>query len=375
MKYFTTLLLALFSVLAIGQADENKEIIIDTVQTDDLYLAAEKIEVKAPVKGDLIVAGGALMVYDSIYGDLTGAGGELTIKGYVMDDVRLAGGKIIVDAEVGDDLVVFGGEVIITENARIHGKLVCSAGNVTMNGEVAELMKLRGSEVAINGTVKGASKIVMENLALGPDAKFLKDVEYYSADGEVDFKKSLVGAESRFSEELGGEESQLSLTTFGTDSLKLWIYYVLSAFLAILVIHALFRNAFSTAVEDLEKNLSKSFGFGLIYLFGIPLLILLAFLILIGIPLGLFAAGVFIFSLLAGHLVASLLVIYYWKKRKEKNWEFWKVTFLALGCAIILRLLTMIPFIGILISIVILSITYGALTLNVLKNRSQPVKI
>jgi len=152
------------------------------------------------------------------------------------------------------------------------------------------------------------------------------------------------------------------------------VYYILSAFLVILVLHALFRNAFSNAVEGLEKSLLKSFGFGLIYLFGIPLLILLAFLLIIGIPLGLFATVVFVFSLLFGHLVAALLVAYYLRKRNEKDWGFWSITFLALLCAIILRILTMIPFAGILLSVVILSITYGALTLKVINSKKQLVK-
>jgi hypothetical protein len=184
----------------------------------------------------------------------------------------------------------------------------------------------------------------------------------------------LVNAKAKFNEDLGEGNSQMSLTTLGTKSLKYWVTYILSSFLAILVLHALFRNAFSNAVDDLENSVLKSFGFGLIYLIGIPLMILLTFVIAIGIPLGLFATAVFVFSLLFGHLVAALLVVYYLRHSIQKNWGFWNITFLALICAIILRILTMIPYAGILISVVILSITYGALTLNVLHPNKQLVK-
>ncbi|MDC8006157.1 polymer-forming cytoskeletal protein [Aureisphaera galaxeae] len=374
MKKLTTLCLLLFSILAFSQSENKEGIIINDIQQDDKYLADEKIQVNAAVQGDLVIAGGNLIVKDSIHGDLIAAGGELSVEGYVMDDVRIAGGKVTIDSEIGDDLVVFGGEVLLSENARIHGQLLCYAGDITMNGEVMERLKVRGGDVSINGTVRGPAKLVGEELTIGSNAKFHGNVEYWNDDGEMDFQNSLVNGKAQFNEELSKENSQSSLTTLGTASIKLWIFYILSAFLVILVLHALFRNAFSNAVEGLKDNWLKSFGFGLIYLIGIPLLILLAFLMLIGIPLGLFATVIFIFSLLFGHLVASLLVTYYLKERNGKNWGFWSITFLALLIAIVLRLFTIIPYAGVLVSIVILSITYGALTLKVLQSKKQLAK-
>lgn len=366
--------MALCSMVSFGQAEKESHIVINRTQQDDTYRAGETVEINAVVQGDLVIAGGKLFVNDSIVGDLTGAGGELSISGPIADDVRVAGGKITIDSNIGDDLVVFGGEVIITEKARINGKLVCSGGDITINGEVIEALEVRGGDVSINGIIRGDSKIMGEDITIGSNAKFHKDVEYWRNDGEMDFKNSLVNANAQFSEQLKDEESQSSLTGLGTNSLKMWVFYALSAFLVILAFHALFRNAFSNAVEGLEDNLLKSFGFGLIYLVGIPLLILLAFLILIGIPLGLFATAVFIASLFFGHLIAALLVIYYLRKRYDKNWGFWIITFLALLCAVVLRLLTKIPYAGILISVVILSITYGALTLQVLRSKKHRIE-
>ncbi len=374
MKTITFLLIALCSMVSFGQTENEGDILISKTQQDDTYRAGENIKVNAAIQGDLVIAGGNLIVNDSINGDLTAAGGELFLNSYIADDVRIAVGRATIDSEIGDDLVVFGGEVILTENAIIHGNLICFAGNIKINGEVIGKLDIKGADVLIDGTIRETSKIIGEDITIGSNAKFYKDVEYWNNEGEIDFKNSLVNTKAQFNEDLGEEESQLSLTSFGTTSFKLWVFYILSAFLVILVLHALFRNAFSSAVEGLEKNLLKSFGFGLIYLIGIPLLILLALLIIIGIPLGLFATVIFIFSLLFGHLIAALLVVYYFKYKKEKDWGFWSITFLALLCAIILRVLTIIPFAGILLSVVILSITYGALTLKVIHSKKHIVK-
>ena len=374
MKTIAILLISLCSMVTFGQTEREGEILIDKTQLDDTYRAGESIKVDAVVQGDLVIAGGDLTVNDSINGDLTAAGGELFLNGYIADDVRIAVGRVTIDSEIGDDLVVFGGEVILTENARVHGDLNCFAGNIELNGEVIGKLNIKGADVLINGTIKETSKILGEDITIGPNAKFNKKVEYWNSDGEIDFGNSLVNTEAQFSEDLAKEKSDLSLTTFGTASFSRWIFYILSAFLVILVLHALFKNTFSNAVEGIEKNWLKNFGFGLIYLIGIPLVIILSLVMIIGIPLGLFAAVIFIFSLLFGHLIAALMVVYYIKYKKEKDWGFWSVTFLALGCALVLRLLTMIPFAGILLSVVVLSITYGALTLKVIHFKKQLVK-
>ncbi len=374
MKTIAILLISLCSIVAFGQTEKEGDILINKTQQDDTYRAGETITVNAVVQGDLVIAGGTLIVNDSINGDLTAAGGELILNGYVADDVRIAVGRATIDSEIGDDLVVFGGEVILTENAIIHGNLKCFAGTIEMNGNVIGKLDIKGTDVLINGTIKETSKIVGENITLGANAKFNKEVEYYSSEGEMDFKNSLMNTEAQFNEALGDETSDLSLTTFGTKSLSSWVYYILSAFLAILVFHALFKNAFSNAVEGLEHKWLKSFGFGLIYLIGIPIVVLIALLLVVGIPLGLFIALVFLFSLLFGHFVAALLLAYYFRHKKEKTWGFWSVTFLALLIAIVLRLLTIIPFAGIILSVVILSITYGALTLKVIHSKKQLVK-
>ena len=353
--------------------ENESDVLINKTQNDDVYHAGETVKANATIQGDLVIAGGTLTVNDSIHEDLTAAGGELFLNGYVADDVRIAVGRATIDSEIGDDLVVFAGEVIITENAVINGKLTCYGGDVTINGEVVEGLKIGGGDVSINGTVRGPSKIAGEEVSVGSNAKFHSDVEYWHSEGEINFNNALVNSEAKFNENLE-EESQVSLIAFGITSVKKWLIYIASAFLAILVFHALFRNAFSSAVENLEDRLLKSFGFGLIYLIGIPVAILIAFLMVIGIKLGLFAVAVFVFSLVFGQIIASILIAYYLRDSMGKNWGFWPVTFVALGFAILLRFLAMIPYAGIAFAIVILSVTYGALTLNVLHSKKKLIK-
>lgn len=374
MKTITILLIALNTIVSFGQSNSEDDISINNAQQDDTYRAGETIKVNAVIQGDLVMAGGNLIVNDSINGDLTAAGGELFLNSYVADDVRIAVGRVTIDSEIGDDLIVFGGEVILTENAIIHGNLKSFSGNIEMNGEVIGKLDVKGGNVIVDGEVRESSKLIGEEITIGSNAKFYNEVQYWNSDGDIDFKGSLVNTQAQFNEELEADASQLSIRSYGTKSLKLWGGYILSAFLAILFLHTLFRNTFPNAAEGLEGKWLKSFGFGLIYLVGIPLAVIIALLIAIGIPLSLFITAIFIFSLLFGHYIASLMVVYYFKHKKEKKWGFWSITLLALACTILLRLITMIPWVGILISVVVLAITYGALTLTAFRTKKELVK-
>jgi cytoskeletal protein CcmA (bactofilin family) len=371
MKTISLLFMMLCSVLSFAQSEDT---LIQSKQEDDTYLAGETIKVDAVINGDLFAAGRQLVTTDSIYGDLVAAGARLSIENYIADDVRIAAATIIVDSEIGDDLVVFGGDVRITENAVIRGNVIGFARDIEIEGTIDGKLDIEASKITINGEINDTSRIVSEDIVIGSNAKFYKDVEYWSSDDQLDFKESLINSEAQFNEALEEEKSAVSLLTFGMTSFTAWIFYIVSVLLVILVFNGLFRNAFSNAVEGLEGNYLKSFGYGLIYLIGVPLAIAIAFLIGIGLPLGLLMTGVFIFSILVGHFISALVIAYYIKHKKEMSWNFWGITLLALLLTVVLRLLTNIPYVGILLAVVILATTYGALTLEVIHSKKQLAK-
>ena len=381
------LLVALLLPFLLGAQFEAKEdVTVSKEQKDDIYLAGETVNINTTVNGDVVASGGKITVRDSIHQDLLVAGGDIIVKGYVADDIRAAGGSLTIDTEVGDDVIVFGGEVLITEDAVIYGNLITFSGTIKVNGEVKGLVKayggnltingkiakeamLYGAEVKVDGEIGGNSKIVAEKIKIGDNAKFYGDVEYWSEDGEVDFKDSLINTKATFNEELQGDREGFSWKRFGMAAAGFWLFYIFSAFLVILVLNTAFKDLFSKAVAYVDNNILKSLGYGLLYLFGLPLLIVLTFVIIIGIPIGLFLLFFYLFSLLFGHLVAALLLTHYLNKRNESTWNFWTIVFLALGIAAVLRLLTLIPFIGIIISIVTIAVGYGVLALTLLQNK------
>ena len=378
----------LFPLLAISQFKTGEDVTISTPQNDDVYLAGKDINIDAMVNGDAVVAGSYITINDSISQDLIVAGGDIIIKGYVADDIRMAGSKLIIDSEVGDDVIVAGGELTITKDAIIKGNLITVGGKTKINGVVIGMLKARAGELKLNGVVEGdailygekikidgeiygTSEIVAEDLEIGENAQFHKDVSYWTEDGQIDFKNSLVNATANLEESLMREHKEFPWKFFGIAAIGFWVFYILSAFLVILILNYAFKNLFAEAVTYIEKDLWRSLGYGLIYLFGLPLLIVLSIMILIGIPIGLFLIAVFIFSVLFGHLVGALLLTYYLEKRNGQPWGYWKTSFIALAFAIVIRLLTFIPLLGSLIAFLVMAIAYGLLAYTLWQRRNQ----
>ena len=376
-----------FTMTSLAQQQNREHITLSEKQNDDTYLAGETIQVEAPIIGDAVFAGGTITVKDTVYSDLLVAGGEITIKGYVVDDIRAAGGKLIIDSEVGDDVIVAGGEVFISKNAIIHGNLINFSGDIEMNGKVMGMVKsysgelqmngsigeeasLFGEEVVVNGEIIGASKIAAKRIIIGKNAQFRGNVAYWSEEGEIDFKNSLAGATASLDNSLIGNRDEFSLKGFGIAAFGLWMFYIFSAFLIIVLLNWSFNNFFKIAVDYFDKNAGKSLGYGLIYLFGLPLIILVTFITLIGIPVGLFFGGFYFFSLIFGHLVTAILLSHYLNNRSEKSWDFWTISLLALGIAATIRLLTFIPFLGGLLSLVVIAVGYGLIIYALLQKKA-----
>ena len=259
----------------------------------------------------------------------------------------------------------------------VEGMVKAYGGDLKISGSIGEGAQLNGGDIKIDGKIQGSSIIVADKIEIGENAQFHGDVKYWTGKGEIDFKNSLTeGTSAFFDSSLMEGRDEFSWKRLGMATLSFWIFYILSALLVLLLLNAIFQRLFASSIKKLQGEFWKGFGYGLIYLFGIPLLIVFAFLIIIGIPISLFLLTLYLFSILFGHLVAALLIVHYVNQTKNGDWGFWKIVLMALGVAIVLRILTLIPFLGILFSIVLLAVSYGLVIITVLarKNRMTPTE-
>lgn len=347
----------------------------------DLYIGAGNIEVAAPVGGDLIAAGGKIYIRDSIAADVMLMGGEITLSSVVGDDARLAGGKLIIRGRIRGDLFIGGGEVLLASETVVEGNVFIAGGQVTLEGTVEGEVKLAGGLLTTRGTINGASTLTGGELVLGGDfnqpaqlagttiqlnegARFLGDVRYYATD-PVDFSAYLRdGAEATYDESLaelvdtGNWEEVLKAGALG------WMLFrVLTAALIILLLVWLFPRFWFRVGIAVEEEPARALGQGMLYFLGVPLLALLSFIIVIGIPVGVFLLGTYFFSITISHAIVAVAAAYWLRMRREVDWTTGQTVLVSIGLFIALKVLTWIPFLGWVVSLLSVILAFGAVVL------------
>ncbi len=375
------LLIALLVILVSGiswmraaepQAGERIE--ISNPQNDDLYLAGQEIAISALINGDLTAAGPSIIVSDSINGDLLLAGGDILITGYIADDIRVFGGTLNIQGSCGGDLIIIGGTVNIHSTANvmgdviamggeidilgnIEGKLKTYGGKINLGGRVNKDAEIKGGELYINGVVAGNAIIAAEKLSLGSQARLENQVRYWTEGGEMSFDNA--ASHAQFDPALGeGFEDE---TWGGAGFIFFLIFSLFASLLLSTLLVFVFGRYFSRGSHHFQSDFFKNFGFGILYILGIPVLIALLMVTIIGIPMGLLFLGLYLFTLVFAPTFAAVLITYWLRWRNKKEWGNWLLVLISGRIFLAFCLILFTPFVGWLIGVFVVGASFGAI--------------
>jgi cytoskeletal protein CcmA (bactofilin family) len=359
----------------------GEDVTINAPVHEDLYVAGGTVTVNAPVYGDLVVTGGRIDINDSVTHDILLAGGTAVFNGYAGDDIRCAGARLQISKDVGGDLVITGGKITIDKDVIIHGNLLISggeatlngtvkgnvnggAGQFTLNGKIEKEMDCRAGEITVNGTVLGETVLAAKIIEIGSTANFHNDVRYWNKEGSLDFKGTIKNGNAAYDPELKMETGHWLYLGFASFLILLW--YLGAALLMIFILQYLFGVTLQKAAGTALSNSLKSIGFGFLFFIAVPIAVILSFFTIIGVPVGLILLFVYItvlfFSITITSLVAANWInnVYY-----GSRWKTWKLVLTAFGIFIVLKLASLTPFVGALIMAILVCLAFGAILLNI----------
>ncbi|MDR3714223.1 MAG: hypothetical protein P4L51_15505 [Puia sp.] len=365
-------------------------VVIDQPVYEDLYLSGGTVMINAPVHGDIVVAGGTIYINDSVTRDILLAGGRATINGCVGGKIRCIGGTLRIGKDVQGDLVIAGGRVFVDKGATIFGSLLATGGELVLNGivmgdvqarmgqfilygKVGRDLDCRGGNIDIEGSVAGKALLAASgSLDIGSNASFLGEVRYWSPDKGVDFWKTLNKGNAIRDESLAIQQKHWYF--FGAATFLGVLWYLGMGLVAILLLQYLFAPLFSKAGDTVFSHILQSLGMGVGFLFGVPLLIVLAFITLIGIPLGLILLFGYISMLLFCSGIVSVVAANWLNNRGEKSAGYRSLVVKAFGIFILLRLILFTPFLGWFLFFLLVCISFGAILLNIKWRRTGSIK-
>jgi len=296
--------------------------------------------------------GGSVVVRGTVTGDVSGIAGNVLITGTVEGDVSVATGNLRIAGEVGGDISAGAGRVTLEEGATVGGDFDVGAG-----------------DVRIDGTIDGDAQIGADRIRLGETASIGGSLTY---DGQLVGNREAVSGDIRRDRTLG--PSVLS----DLQPLASWLFAVY-AFVANLLLGAILLALFpkfSDAVADRAITDPLRTGLvGLGVLAGVVLLLVLFAITIIGLPLTLIGALLFLVvawtGLVYGRFTLGMWILSLFSSQRDVDGDggnrwIGLVLGLLVGGG-----LALVPVVGDLINLLVFLLGLGALSVGLYRRRKR----
>lgn len=155
---FSIVLLPLIRAHALdARSGERVVIPAGEVVNDDLYVAASELFIEGEVNGDVYFVGQTLTITGQVNGDVNGFGQAIIVKGTVQDDVRFFGSVMYFAeaAQVGSDLLAFGASLDLRPGSQVGQDVVFYGAQSYIGAEVGRNLRIGADNVMLSGHVKG----------------------------------------------------------------------------------------------------------------------------------------------------------------------------------------------------------------------------
>jgi len=253
----------------------------------------------------------------------------------------------LADAAGPKERIVITGPVVV-DRGDTTGDIVVLDGNVLVRGTVkGDLVVLNGT-VTLRGTVKGDVIAVADRVIVGDRGQIGGDLRYGDKKPQGATSDKVKGDVKRFDIESIAAPAGVGVV------IGLWLAVTVSIFLLGLVLLLLFPRA-ADAVTRVGAG--KSLLVGLLLIILLPILAIVAFVTILGIPLGFVLMLAFVLLLAIGYVSTAWIL----GRRILKPPKARILAFLV--GLVILRLLALIPFVGGLIGFLAMLLGLGALAL------------
>jgi cytoskeletal protein CcmA (bactofilin family) len=183
------------------------------------------------------------------------------------------------DADLSGDRIVVKGPLVVPRGETVADVVVID-GRVRVAGRATGDVVAVSGPVRVSGTVEGDLVAVSDRARLTRGARVEGDVIY----GD---ERPVVAAGSTVEGELQKLDADEAFSPLGgfIGALALWIAFSISTLVAGLLLYLLAPRALDAARAAARERTGGAVGWGLLTFFGVPIVAILAFLTIVGIPL------------------------------------------------------------------------------------------
>lgn len=354
---FQLIFLALFLAIpvvslaeTVVRTGESVSIESDQVVESDFYAAGKSVMHSGEVVGDMYAVGASVTINGPIGGDLTVLGGAININSDVADDVRLISGEAIISGKVTGDVFVMGGVLKVLSSASVDGNVYFYGGEAEISGPVKGSVMGTAESFRIDSRIEGGVDVVASrSLVLGDRASVDGDISYQSI-AEITRAQQAV---------VGGEVIRNTAPSVAEKSSNFNILPAFVLIFATLCLFLFFKESLGKLVDDILTQPARATLIGLATFFAGPPAAVLMILTVLGSLVGLVTLfGLFVLYLIAFPVMIMVLGGLTMRLTMKDN-DLTLVT-VAVGLVAFV-LLTMIPVAGPIILLGAFILTLGGL--------------
>lgn len=284
----------------------------------NVYAAGADVRQAGPVRGDFVAAGGKVVVDQPVGGDASVAGGAVSVRSPVGEDLRAVGGDVSIESSVGGELLATGAHIDVAATASVAGGASLYGGNVIVKGRIGGPLDVTAQKVTIDGEVAGDARLVAGQVELGPRARLAGALRYASPNALKQSATAAIAGEVRRDASTGPpmmsgrfDGRQRDWAWHRSMQVPFWAGGLLS-FLGLLACAVLFLLVLPVfgegAAQRVQRTPGRAAAIGVGTAILLPLLAVLLFVSLLGIPLGMAVLMLYPVLLLVGFLVGVLFL-------------------------------------------------------------------
>jgi cytoskeletal protein CcmA (bactofilin family) len=265
--------------------------------------AAADDSARARIGGNAFEAGGSVDLDDPVVRNAFVSGGDVEVRGPVGGNLYAAGGEVTLEGPVDGNARMAGGRLLIAPEARVVGDATLAGGSMTMDGRVEGDLRAFGERLTVNGPVNGDLQFAGEELRLGPGARIGGEVSY-RGEGRVRVDPAAQVAGAIRKNEGGEDWHRFAHGARIAGGITVSLGMLLLGALLVLALPRFSREAAAAIREKPWQSLALGFAM----LVGVPVLLVVLVVTLIGIPLAVLLAFAYGALLVLGWLLAALFV-------------------------------------------------------------------
>lgn len=352
------------------KTDNSIKLSKEEVADGNIYASCGDMVIDGTVNGDIIALCKNITINGTVTGDIIAFAEKIEINGIIKGNARIAGSKIIINGEVDHNVNVFASEMSFGKNSTIKWDALVAGVNGNFEGNIDGNLHGLMSVSTISGKIGKNINLTVDDRGLEPQYNGLTISKDAVVAGGISYTASKELKLENPSSIAGKVEKQAPKTDKSNPFLSLWeIFFKASSLILIaIVIISLKKTYINEVTLNIKNNWWSNILSGLALLLFTPLLILLLMITFIGLPLALIILAAYLSSIILAMVFASsylgeLLIKLI--SKKEPNIYLSSIVGLILFSG-----LSVIPLVGGLISMIIISIGLGSLFIKI-KNKQN----